>query len=388
MFILYLGQKCKNYTIMKRFLLSVMCVLFAGMVMAQLEVRSDGSVVFPGKVKVNTAGNLLLPGDKDIRLGGDTLGTNHKWGIEYFGGGLNFWKPSGDNSGDYKMFIADNGKVGIAYGNSPQANLHVKGFNIRLTPTNSAANIEMTAGTSDPRIRTGSSKIVLYKMDNTGYANIECANVSNSSDSTLKANIKRIDENALANVCKLNGYTYNWKADAKKELNSGFIAQEVEKIFPHLVSSTDDTTHIKTMNYIGLMPYLVEAIKDQQKQIEILRKELAEATMALQSQSATSMLKSYQIEENKSKEVAFLSQNKPNPFSANTTINMVIPESVTSAMLYVYDLQGKQIKALTVTGRGATSETIYGHELQAGLYIYSLVTDGKLIGSKQMILTE
>lgn len=34
------------------------------------------------------------------------------------------------------------------------------------------------------------------------------------------------------------------------------------------------------------------------------------------------------------------------------------------------------------------ANTIFGNELQAGLYIYSLVTDGKLVGSKQMILTE
>ena len=46
------------------------------------------------------------------------------------------------------------------------------------------------------------------------------------------------------------------------------------------------------------------------------------------------------------------------------------------------------VKSITVTGRGATFETIHGSELQAGLYIYSLVTDGKLVGSKQMVLTE
>ena len=108
----------------------------------------------------------------------------------------------------------------------------------------------------------------------------------------------------------------------------------------------------------------------------------------MESSSNTSTLKSSQISEESSSEQASLSQNKPNPFSVNTTIDMIIPESVASAMLYIYDLQGKQIKAMIVAGRGATSETIYGSELQAGLYIYSLVTDGKLIGSKQMILTE
>ena len=362
------------------------CVLVAGIAMAQLEVRSNGAVVFPGSVKA-FGGNILFPGRQDIRFGGDTAGANSKWAIEYYEGGLNFWKPVGStNAGDYKVFFADNGKVGIGYGNAPLANLHVKGFNIRLTPANTAyPSIEMIAGNDDPRIRTGSSKIVFYKMDNTGYANIECGNLENASDSILKTNIAKIGDDALANVCKLNGYTYNWKSDAKGELNSGFIAQEVEKVFPHLVSTADDTTHIKTMNYIGVIPYLVEAIKDQQKQIETLKAELAEATSATQSSST---LKSYQIKEENAEEVASLSQNKPNPFSVNTTIDMIIPESVANAILYIYDLQGKQIKAMIVAGRGATSETIYGSELQAGLYIYSLVADGKLIGSKQMILTE
>ncbi len=161
----------------------------------------------------------------------------------------------------------------------------------------------------------------------------------------------------------------------------GFIAQEVEKVFPELVS-TVDSSNVKLMSYIGMIPYLLEAIKAQQVQIEDLKAQIGESSFG--------ELKSYQIidDETDASETASLSQNKPNPFTASTKIEMYVPSNVSNAMLYVYDLQGKQVKAIAVSGRGATSETILGNELQAGLYIYSLVIDGKLVGSKQMVLTE
>ncbi|MCQ2607727.1 MAG: T9SS type A sorting domain-containing protein [Bacteroidales bacterium] len=133
--------------------------------------------------------------------------------------------------------------------------------------------------------------------------------------------------------------------------------------------------------YTSIIPHLVEAIKEQQKEIEELKFQLnTEKTYELKSTSVAEI--------HSSVEQASLLQNKPNPFSTNTRIEMIIPETVADAVLYIYDLQGKQVKSIMVTGRCNTSETIFGNELEAGLYIYSLVTDGKLVGSKQMILTE
>jgi hypothetical protein len=60
---------------------------------------------------------------------------------------------------------------------------------------------------------------------------------------------------------------------------------------------------------------------------------------------------------------------------------------VNSATLYLYDLQGKQIKSFIINQRGEGSLTIKGSELQPGIYYYSLVADGKIIDTKQMILT-
>ena len=67
---------------------------------------------------------------------------------------------------------------------------------------------------------------------------------------------------------------------------------------------------------------------------------------------------------------------------------MLIPEEVTSATLYVYDMQGAQKKSITINERGNTSVTISGGEFIAGMYMYTLLADGKEVDTKRMILTE
>ena len=84
-----------------------------------------------------------------------------------------------------------------------------------------------------------------------------------SSDSRLKTNVNGISS-ALDKVVKLRGVTFNWdsskKPSADKKLQYGFIAQEVEKIFPELV--TTDSEGFKSLNYIGIVPVLTEAVKE------------------------------------------------------------------------------------------------------------------------------
>ena len=81
---------------------------------------------------------------------------------------------------------------------------------------------------------------------------------------------------------------------------------------------------------------------------------------------------------------ATLDQNIPNPFSANTTINM----HLTKAVLYIYTMQGKQIQKLNINELGNTSATIDGYSLKAGMYLYTLIADGKEVDTKKMILTK
>jgi len=95
------------------------------------------------------------------------------------------------------------------------------------------------------------------------------------SDIRLKENFTKI-ENGLDVVSKLEGHTFNWKKGGDR-LSAGFKAQEVEKILPHLVDEkklplkADDDKEYKILRYEEMIPYLVEAIKEQQDQINELK---------------------------------------------------------------------------------------------------------------------
>ena len=94
--------------------------------------------------------------------------------------------------------------------------------------------------------------------------------LNSTSDERLKDNIKPIT-NALSDVTQLEGVTFDWKDTGTR--GHGFIAQQVEPILPDLVN-TDEDTGMKSVNYIGMIGHLVEAIKEQQEQIDALKEQL------------------------------------------------------------------------------------------------------------------
>ena len=58
------------------------------------------------------------------------------------------------------------------------------------------------------------------------------------------------------------------------------------------------------------------------------------------------------------------------------------------AALYIYNMNGRQLKTIDLTARGEGEIMINGGELAAGMYLYSLVADGQEVATKRMILTE
>jgi hypothetical protein len=97
------------------------------------------------------------------------------------------------------------------------------------------------------------------------------ATLVHSSDRRLKENINEIGSDIwLQKVLWLQGVTYNWKDKTKDNATQyWFVAQDLEKILPDLVK-TDDKW-MKSVNYEWVIPVLVEAIKQQQKEIDILK---------------------------------------------------------------------------------------------------------------------
>ena len=100
-----------------------------------------------------------------------------------------------------------------------------------------------------------------------------------SSDERLKTNVRKI-QGALESVSKIDGVIYDWNetylADHGdvdgyfvRQNNSGVIAQQVEKVFPHVVADREDG--YKAVRYELLVPLLIEAIKELKAEIEVLK---------------------------------------------------------------------------------------------------------------------
>ena len=100
---------------------------------------------------------------------------------------------------------------------------------------------------------------------------------STTSDINLKQNIQVVDS-ALQKVQQLRGVTFDWK-DEERGSSAGVIAQEVEEVFPVAVKEIDRMNKgeefYKHVDYNTLHALLIEAIKEQQEQIEALKAEVA-----------------------------------------------------------------------------------------------------------------
>lgn len=108
-----------------------------------------------------------------------------------------------------------------------------------------------------------------FEVESTGDAFLY-GNLVEASDARYKKNIASMN-GTLDKLKKLRGVTYNW-VDAQKNQDQqiGFIAQEVEQVFPQLVKT--NTKGFKGVSYANMVPVLVEAIKEQQQQIDELKK--------------------------------------------------------------------------------------------------------------------
>jgi len=223
------------------------------------------------------------------------------------------------------------------------------------------------------------------------------------SDKNLKENIVNI-QGALNKILMLNGVTYNFIADKIKGtdessapsqgIEMGLIAQDVEQVVPEVVRTNENG--LKGIMYQNLIPLLIEGIKEQKGQIDSLREQLKNCCNLNQQelmQNASSdktkrVMKNDPSNGRNSDIRAYLFQNNPNPFNEQTSIRYFLPIETKTASLMFFDMQGKLVKTLTINNFGASSITINVNELWSGMFIYSLIADGREVDNKRMILTE
>ncbi|MFB5622650.1 MAG: tail fiber domain-containing protein, partial [Nitrosarchaeum sp.] len=221
------------------------------------------------------------------------------------------------------------------------------------------------------------------------------------SDKNLKKNIKGMNFNKDF-FYKLNPVNYDMVDSIRVNSNSGqkklvtfkkkeypingFIAQEVQKIYPDLVEE-DSITGLLKIKTLEFIPIIVKALQTQQEEIDALKSEIK----TLKGTDSTLQQKVKQnigVNEVNSYNISILEQNNPNPFSEETKISFTISEDVSNANLMIYDMNGKELKEITISERSTGDVIIKGSEFAAGMYIYALITDGVLIDTKRMILTK
>lgn len=128
--------------------------------------------------------------------------------------------------------------------------------------------ITITSGTPSTSVSTGS----LVVDGGVGIAGrLTVNNIVETSSIVFKENINPI-ENALNSILNLRGVCYDRK-DGSAVNETGLIAEEVDKIIPSLVTK-DDNGNPYGVKYTKVVAYLVEAVKEQQQQIEDLKKRI------------------------------------------------------------------------------------------------------------------
>ena len=90
-----------------------------------------------------------------------------------------------------------------------------------------------------------------------------------NSDMRLKSNIVTLGS-TLSKLLLIDGKSYTMKTNEAIE-KIGLLAQEVQKAFPELVKKAGDKDGTLSVNYQGMIPVLINAIKEQQKQIDELK---------------------------------------------------------------------------------------------------------------------
>lgn len=119
---------------------------------------------------------------------------------------------------------------------------------------------DITSGTLSA-VTVSSTKLYFNPSSGT----ISATSFNSLSDATLKENVKTISSTEVLSL--INPVEFNWIDTGIKSY--GVIAQEIEQILPEAVESNADG--IKSVNYIQLIPFLVKAVQDLQKEVTRLK---------------------------------------------------------------------------------------------------------------------
>ncbi|WP_436414490.1 tail fiber domain-containing protein [Petrimonas sp.] len=132
--------------------------------------------------------------------------------------------------------------------------------------------LQLDVSPSSPRIAGTGNQVVFYNTKTSTFNSIQVANVYNYSDAKAKINV-RPSVYGLSVISQLRPVTYQFAGEKEmgrsNNLEIGLLAQEVEKILPSIVYTDDEGK--KLINYIALIPVLIESMKTLQAEVDELK---------------------------------------------------------------------------------------------------------------------
>ena len=158
--------------------------------------------------------------------------------------------------------------------------------------------------------------------------------------------------------------------EAANRKRMGFLAQDVQKVLPELVST--DEKGIMSVDYIGLIPIIVESIKEMQGTIEEQKAQISQLQGLLSQAEAQAKTKSNQIQPTN-----ISLSDEASLYNANgASVGYSLPQTVSTANLRIFDITGRMIKDVILDCK-ATMANINSAELGIGTFIYALYVNGQ-----------
>jgi hypothetical protein len=235
-----------------------------------------------------------------------------------------------------------------------------------------------------------------------------------TSDSTIKTNVNPIS-NPLATINKLNGVSFNYIPSAISDSGStgtryGFIAQQVARVIPSIVKT--GPLGQEGVAYTEIIPWTVEALKQEKQTNDSLRYTLDSLRSAVQNMQAClaslcnnghganrhnngggnsgdsniAMNNIQDVTLSAMPNAPLLYQNVPNPYTSGTKIKYYLPANTQGASIVFYDTYGNQLKVVQLSQTGNCTLNITPDNLTSGIYSYSLIVNNNVIDTKRMIL--
>lgn len=143
---------------------------------------------------------------------------------------------------------------------------------IKNVSGNSVAQFDVGSGNKDGIMYLFKSDHTptIYALGHTG--NITCVSLTQTSSRKVKDNIKPIEDSVK--ILELQAVSFDFKDKARGTNKRGFIAEDVEKVLPNLVTPEDEEKPA-SINYVEMIPYLQDVIKKQEERIKVLEEKIS-----------------------------------------------------------------------------------------------------------------